>query len=69
MPQASSELRAKWPGHDDQAISFLCHEREFVLTQRWTWVPPNFKTWKELDDREQSAINYMCDEWDFGGLE
>lgn len=69
MPQASDELRAEWPGGDYQATQYLADERGFMLTRRWTWVPPTPMDYKDLSEREYSAILYLVHEWDYGGLE
>lgn len=64
MPQASDELRAKFPGHDDEALK--------VLEEHFTWDKPALWIIRRKDpnyvptDREWEAIDYMCDEWDFG---
>jgi hypothetical protein len=61
-PQASEELRARWhDGGTDAAMAYL-EQRGFRLGSRWEWrrqTPPN--------EDEQSAIDYLHFEWDFGG--
>lgn len=61
-PQASDELARKWLGpHDKVAMDYL-DACGFVLTSDWEWAretPPN----KE----EASAIQFMVEEWDYGG--
>lgn len=65
MPQASSELRAEWPGGDKEAINYL-QQRGYRLDRRWAWVlphPEHVPTAIEL-----SAVRYLMDEWDFDGI-
>lgn len=67
MPQASEELRAMWPGGDDQAMFYL-HGRGYKYsfnehTRRLPW--PGFI----VSDLDRSALDYLIWEWDFGGLE
>lgn len=64
MPQASRELRDKFPGHDAEAID--------VLKQNFEWGPPRLWEIRRKDKnysptpREFDAIDYLCDEWDWG---
>jgi hypothetical protein len=61
MPQASSELQAKFPNGDTEAMD--------VLHVNFTWPaglirkndPQHTPTQREID-----AINYLMQEWDFG---
>lgn len=66
MPQATDELAAEWPGMDEEAINYL-QAQGYKLTRRYEWKPPTPE--HEPTDREVSAIVYLMDEWDFGGLE
>jgi hypothetical protein len=65
MPQASPELRAEWPGGDNEAISYL-EGQGFTLTKQWDWIKPTAD--HAISEREGSAIDYLIDEWDFGGV-
>ncbi len=65
MPQASEELRAKFPGGDVEAEQVL-ENGGFVLTRDWCWTPPAGRT--TITVREGEAIDYLGDEWDYGGL-
>lgn len=65
MPQASSKLRAAWPGHDEEAIAHL-QIAGYKLHADWTWTRPTPE--HEPTERDRSAIRYLIDEWDFGGL-
>ncbi len=65
MPQATPDLRAEWPGGDDEAISYL-EGRGFTLTKQWEWIKPTPD--HEISMREALAITYLIDEWDFGGV-
>jgi hypothetical protein len=65
MSQAFAELYSQWEGDDDEAILHLV-KRGFRLERDWTWSRPN--TDFVLSDRDNSAIRYLIDEWDFDGL-
>src|SRR5262245_55679440 len=69
MPQASDYLRAQWPGGDQQAIAHLL-ERGYRATRGFCWVPPGDASPEtyEPTDRDWSAMTYLIDEWDYGGL-
>lgn len=66
MPQASDELRAKW-GDDQTATKYLT-DRGWKLSEKhkWHWVKPTPDHVVTPD--EDSALDYMCYEWDFGGI-
>src|SRR5947207_761955 len=63
MPSATLTLQREWQ-NDAVAIAYL-KERGYVLTRRWEWIKPkgHAPTKKEL-----RAIDYMFQEWDFGGI-
>jgi len=66
MPSSTPERQSRWPGGDNEACSFL-EQEGFKLTAGWCWTHPS----KELDDlteREEDAIIYMIEEWDYGGF-
>lgn len=65
MPTASPELRAAWPEGDEQAISYL-EAQGYTLTKQWEWIKPTPD--HVITEREGSAIDYLVDEWDFGGV-
>ena len=60
MPQATKELRAKFPGHDAEALEVIA---------------ANFVEWKgyirkkdplyQPTQREWDAIDYLFQEWDY----
>lgn len=62
MPQASDELRAKFPGHDEEAFKVL--EENFVV-RRDGMIVPKVKGYKPTP-REDDAIDYLFHEWDYG---
>lgn len=64
MPRANEALRAEWPGHS-VAITFL-QNGGYALRKDWTWAPPTPEY--VPTEREVSAMRYLIDEWDFGGL-
>jgi len=65
MPQASAETRDAWQGSDHDAIDFL-KSRGYTLTRDWHWIEP--ETDYLVAPEEWAAINYLFEEWDFGGL-
>lgn len=65
MPQASDEMRALW-GIDDYPPTAYLKAAGFTLNRDWTWTPPAPD--HELTGNERSAIRFLIDEWDFGGL-
>lgn len=69
MPQASDEDRAAW-GTDggvgeEKAMKHLA-DRGWRLTKDWRWVKPS-PDFKPGDD-DIGAIQFLIDEWDFGGI-
>ena len=66
MPQSSRELRERWNGpQEETALSHLIGAG-YDLTPRWTWIAPEGRT---PTDDDMSAIRFLIEEWDFGGLE
>lgn len=65
MPQTTPELAAKFPGMDREAMEVL-RDAGYTLTREWFWLPPSI--FHEPIEREADAINYLIEEWDFGGL-
>jgi hypothetical protein len=63
MPQTSDERRARWPGKDSEALSFL-YSQGYEMTREWEWIPPK----REPTEREIDAIDYLVEEWDYGGI-
>jgi hypothetical protein len=63
MPSTTPERRARWPGGDCEAIGYL-ESRGFKLTHDWLWLGPR----KDLTCREQDALIYLIEEWDYGGV-
>ena len=61
MPPASAELRAKFPGSMEQALSELLAAgyREDAGDIK----PPSAD--HQMTEREGDAIDYLTDEWDF----
>jgi hypothetical protein len=64
MPQTTDERRARWPGGDQEAIAYL-KAQGFKLTPQWFWLKP--APGHKLTEREEDAIIYLIEEWDFGG--
>lgn len=68
MPQASPDLRAKFPDSDSQAIGQL-EDHGYVLTKDWLWVPPDgVRSYDDMTQDDYDALTYLVHEWDFGGL-
>lgn len=66
MPQASSEQRAEWSGPDESTAVKYLQDAGYRQTRGWRWRLPNpdhTPTAKEL-----SAIQFLMDEWDMGGI-
>lgn len=61
MPQATNELRAKFPGDDAEALDVI----QVNFIQKWPGV-----IWRKTPDyqptsREWDAIVYLFSEWDY----
>jgi hypothetical protein len=73
MPQADDKLRAKMKVMfgseiDEQGpIKFLT-DAGFTLGKDWTWSKPGVTELWELAPDEFACIQFLVDEWDFGGL-
>jgi hypothetical protein len=69
MPQASDELRAAWrhgeEGGGDAAAEHYLRAAGYLLTPSWEWEAPLGRI---PTDRDLSAIDYLIEEWDYGGL-
>lgn len=70
MPSGPPELHEYWCARDERggdiAAQHHLQSRGFTLTKTWSWRPP----WgHQFSDEDNSAINYLCWEWDFGGVE
>jgi hypothetical protein len=70
MPQATDEQRAEWwpdsdPTGTNTAIKFL-EAAGYSLRRDWCWEPPH--PMRPTTEKERSAVFYLIDEWDFGGI-
>lgn len=65
MPSTTPERAARWPGLDSQAIDYL-NNQGFTLTRSWEWTKPH--STYILTEKEEDAIVYLIQEWDFGGI-
>lgn len=66
MPQASEELRAEWDGPgDEKAIGYL-QEAGYSVDAEWRWISRAIG--HEPTEKEISAIRFLIDEWDYGGI-
>lgn len=66
MPQTTQERADRWPGMDREAIQYLESEG-WVLTSQWEWSH-KCKSIDTLSEKEEDAILYLIEEWDFGGV-
>lgn len=64
-PQTTPDRQKRWPGADSEAIAYL-ESRGFKSTRQWTWIPPT--PGHTLSERDEDAIVYLIEEWDWGGL-
>lgn len=64
MPQATDELRKEWGIAPDKAIEFL-EKAGFQLTRYSSWILKN----REPTSKENRAIDFLFQEWDFGDLQ
>ena len=69
MPQASDESRAAYKARFgdigcEHAITEL-ERRGYHLDSAWNWEPPQDH---EPTEEERFWIEFLMDEWDFGGL-
>lgn len=72
MPSASDEDRERmrdWFGDpvSDAGPTKLLIDRGYGLTHGWTWVKPTPS--HTVHEIEWICIQFLADEWDFGGLE
>lgn len=65
MPQASDEQRAEW-GIDDAPVIRFLETAGYRLGGDWRWTKPTPA--HQPSEKEISAIEFLMDEWDFGGL-
>ena len=61
MPQASDELRAKFPGDDQEAFAVI--KANFTISRGGVIYPKQIGY--TMTEREGEAIDYLCDEWDY----
>lgn len=66
MPSAPPELQAEWPGGDLEAIQYL-EAQGYRQTRAFGWRRPAPD--HEPTERENSALDYLWLEWDWGGIE
>lgn len=60
MPQATDELRAKFPDDDAEALEVI--RENFNDDKGWiTLKDPNYKP----TEREWDAVDYLIQEWDY----
>jgi len=65
MPQTTPERAARWPGMDQEAMQYLV-QRGFECTGDFYWMPPTPE--HKLTEKENDAVLYLIEEWDFGGV-
>ena len=62
MPQATQELRDKFPGDDKEALKVI--EDNFIVHKGFV-IRPKVKDYKPTQ-REDDALDYLFHEWDYG---
>jgi hypothetical protein len=73
MPQASDRLRSKMeqmfgdPVDDEGPAKFLT-DAGYTLTKEWTWRKEGVEELWEMKPEELACLQFLIDEWDFGGL-
>lgn len=65
-PSTSPERRERWPGMDSEAITHL-DAAGYTPTGHWTWIPP--RPGHVPTERDEDAIAYLIEEFDWGGIE
>lgn len=65
MPEASEELRTEWGLSDAKAIDYLT-THGYRLLKGWVWQKPSLE--HKMTAKEASAIRYLIEEWNFGGI-
>lgn len=69
MPQATDELRdritLRFGGIDAGVVVKWLKDHDWELTHDYSWKKPNHVITKE----EWEAIDFLIQEWDFGGVE
>ncbi len=53
-------------GVDDAIPIAFLKSRGYTLTKHWFWILP--KPDHHVTDKESLCINFLIDEWDFGGI-
>ena len=66
MPQATEEQRKRWNGPGDETALAFLKERGYTLRRDWLWDKPS-QDHQPTED-EVSAICFLIDEWDMGGI-
>lgn len=70
MPTASDFDRArmrKWFGSiDEYGPETFLKSRGYILTKGWCWVKPVPS--HHISDEEYHCLEFLMDEWDYGGL-
>jgi len=61
MPQASEALRARFPGHDQEALGVI--DKNYVVSKGFV-IRPRVSSYEPTKD-EGIAIHYLYAEWDF----
>ena len=61
MPQATDELRAKFPGYDQEAFAVI--KANFTISRGGVIYPKQIGY--TMTARESDAIDYLFHEWDY----
>lgn len=65
MPQATAELQKRWDIDCGPVIAYL-EAKGFRRAKGGMWIKPSPD--HELTEAETSAIVFLIQEWDFGGI-
>lgn len=65
MPSTTPERAARWPDYDQEAIQYL-RKKGWELTHGFEWRHSEGRI-PEVGSREEDAMIYLIEEWDFGG--
>jgi len=64
MPQASEALREEW-GVDPMTAQQFLTDAGYKLTRQYVWILPLGQ--EKPDAKQERALTFLFDEWDYGG--
>lgn len=75
MPESTEELRTKIRERFDGSIDSegptkYLENAGYVLTPQWVWIAkPGVTSYEEMTPEELECLDFLIQEWDYGGLE